>query len=146
MALAGTPQPRYTIVPAREVFVSTTTRHQLAGVTTLLAATGRKYGPHTDTIPTGDDALANNVAWNVMLAGGRFKDIRSLTNDPQELYGLRADPEDLDNLAIKPEDGERLAQMRELAVTELREDDAGFVGRMPAVREVGYDALRKYAS
>lgn len=136
MALAGTPQSRYTIVPAREVFVSRTTRHQLAGVTALFAATGRKYRPDTDTIPTGEDALANNVPWSVMLLGGRFKDIRPLTNDLEELYDLRADPEEFDNLAIKPACRERFAQMREMAVAELREDDAGFADRMPAVREV----------
>lgn len=60
MALAGSPRSRYTIVPTREVFVSTTTRHQLVGGTALLAATGRKYGPDTVTVPTGDDALASN--------------------------------------------------------------------------------------
>ena len=143
MALAGTPQSRYTIVPAREVrevFVSTTTRHHLVGVTAMVAATGRKYGPDTDTIPTDDDALANNVPSNVMLVGGRCNDIRPLTDDPRELYDLRADPEELDNLAIKPEYRERLGQMGELvgelAVGALRKDDAGFADGMPAVREV----------
>ena len=113
MALAGSPQSRYTIVPAREVFVSTTTRHQLAGVTAVLAATGRKYGP--DTIPTGDHAPANNVPWNVMLVGGRCKDIDPVTQDLEEPHDLRADPEEFDNLAIKPERPERLVQTRELA-------------------------------
>ena len=114
--------------------MSPTTRHQLVGVTALLAATGRNYGP--DTNPTGDDALANNVRWNVMLVGGRCEEIRTLTNDPQALYDLCADPEGLDNLAIKPEYRERLAQMREPAAAEQREDDVGFVDRMTAVREV----------
>ncbi len=111
------------------------TRHQLVGVTAPLAATDRKYGPDTDTIPTGDDALADNVRWNVMLVGSRFNDIPPLTNDPQALYDLGADPEELDNLAIKPEYRERLAQMRELAVAKLRED-AGFADGTPAVREI----------
>lgn len=116
--------------------MSPTTRHRLVGVTAMLAVTGRKYGPDTDTIPTGDDALANNVPSNAMLVGGRFNDIRPLTDDPRELYGLRADPEESDNLAIKPEYRERLGQMGEQAVGALRKDDAGFADGMPAVREV----------
>ena len=102
----------------------------------LLTATGRKYGSDTDTIPTGEDVMHNNVPWYVMLVEGRYKYIRPLITDLEELYDLRADPEELDNLAIKPEFRERLARMRELAIAELREDDAGFVDGMPAVRDV----------
>ena len=102
----------------------------------LLTATGRKYGSDTDTIPTGEDVMHSNVPWYVMLVEGRFKYIRPLINDLEELYDLRADPEELDNLAIKPEHRERLLHMRELAIAELREDGAGFVDGMPAVREV----------
>ena len=40
--------------------MSETMRHQLVAGTALLAATGRKYGPDTVTVPTGDDALASN--------------------------------------------------------------------------------------
>ena len=101
----------------------TTTNHQQVGVTAPLAATGRKYGPDADTSPTGDDALANNAPCNAMLVGSRFKDIRTLNNDLEALYDMRADTEELDNLAIKPERRARLAQMRELSIAELREDD-----------------------
>jgi len=97
MALAGTPLSGDTIVPAREVCVSATTRHQLVAVTSLLGATGRKYGPDAGTIPAGKDVLPRNVPGYVC----------PLINDP-----------------------------RELPVAELREDNAGFVDRMPAVREV----------
>ena len=101
----------------------------------LLTATGRKYGSDTDMIPTGEEVMHNNVPWYVMLVEGHFKYIRPLITDLEELYDLRADPEELDNLAIKPEFRDRLVRMRELAIAELREDDAGFVDGMPAVRE-----------
>ncbi len=57
-------------------------------------------------------ALHKNFPWYAVLVKGRFKDIRPLINDPQELYDLSADPE------------------------ELRKDDARPVDGMPAVREV----------
>jgi len=101
----------------------------------LLTATGQKYGSDTDTIPTGEEVMHNNVPWYVMLVEEHFKYIRPLITDLEELYDLRADPEELDNLAIKPEFRDRLVRMRELAIAELREDDAGFVDGMPAVRE-----------
>ncbi len=70
--------------------MSTTMRHQLGALT----------------------ALHKNFPWCVVLVKGRFKDIRPLVNDLQELYDLSADPE------------------------ELRKDDARPVDGMPAVREV----------
>lgn len=102
----------------------------------LLTATGRRYGSDTDRIPTGDDVIHSGIPWYVMLVEGRFKYIRPLINDLEELYDLRNDPEELDNLAIKPAFRQTLERMRELAIAELREDGAGFVDNMPPVREV----------
>ena len=101
----------------------------------LLAATGRRYGSDTDRIPTGDDVVHSGIPWYVMLVEGRFKYVRPLIRDLEELYDLRDDPEELDNLAIKPEFRQTLERMRELAVAELREDGAGFVDNMPPIRE-----------
>lgn len=101
----------------------------------LLAATGRRYGSDTDRIPTGDDVVHSGIPWYVMLVEGRFKYVRPLIRDLEELYDLRDDPEELDNLAIKPEFRQTLERMRELAVAELREDGAGFVDSMPPIRE-----------
>ena len=101
----------------------------------LLTATGRKYGSDTDVIPEGDGAYHNGIPWYVMLVEGRYKYVRPLVPDLEELYDLRADPEELDNLAIKPEFAETLQRMRQLAIAELREDGAGFVDAMPPVRE-----------
>ena len=80
--------------------------------------------------------IHSGIPWYVMLVEGRFKYIRPLINDLEELYDLRNDPEELDNLAIKPAFRQTLERMRELAIAELREDGAGFVDNMPPVREV----------
>lgn len=101
----------------------------------LLAATGRRYGSDTDRIPTGDDVVHSGIPWYVMLVEGRFKYVRPLIRDLEELYDLRDDPEELDNLAIKPEFRETLERLRNLAIAELREDGAGFVDNMPPIRE-----------
>ena len=100
----------------------------------LLASTGRRYGSDTDVIPQGEDVIHSNVPWYVMLVEGRYKYVRPLVHDLEELYDLENDPEELDNLAAKQEFRDTLARLREAAVAELREDGAGFVDNMPAVR------------
>ncbi len=100
----------------------------------LLAATGRRYGSDTDVIPTGEDVIHSNVPWYVMLVEGRYKYVRPLVHDLEELYDLQQDPDELDNLAVKPEFRDTLERLRDLAIAELREDGAGFVDNMPAVR------------
>jgi arylsulfatase A-like enzyme len=70
-----------------------------------------------------------------MLREGRYKYIRPLIEDLEELYDLQQDPEELDNLAIKAEHQETLKRLRATAIAELREDGAGFVDNMPPVRE-----------
>ena len=101
----------------------------------LLAATGRRYGSDTDVIPTGEDVFHNQVPWYVMLREGRYKYVRPLIRDLEELYDMQEDPEELDNLAIKPAHQQTLKRMRAAAIAELRKDDAGFVDSMPAFRE-----------
>ena len=102
----------------------------------LLTATGRMYGSDTDVIPEGEGVMHNGVPWYVMLVEGRYKYIRPMINDLEELYDLRDDPDELDNLAIKPEFRETLLRLRDLAIAELRQDGAGFVDNLPPVREV----------
>ena len=70
-----------------------------------------------------------------MLREKRYKYVRPLIRDLEELYDMQEDPEELDNLAIKPEHQQTLKRMRAAAIAELREDDAGFVDSMPPVRE-----------
>lgn len=100
----------------------------------LLTATGQKYGSDTDAIPEGEDAVHSNVPWYVMLVDGRYKYVRPLVPDLEELYDLKNDPEELDNLAIKPEFRDTLERLRASAIAELREDGAGFVDNLPPVR------------
>lgn len=99
----------------------------------LLTATGRKFGSDTDVIPEGDDAFHALVPWYVMLVDGRYKYVRPLVTDLEELYDLERDPDELDNLAVKSEFRDVLERMRDLAVEELREDGAGFAENLPAV-------------
>ncbi|MEK7408409.1 MAG: sulfatase-like hydrolase/transferase [Acidobacteriota bacterium] len=102
----------------------------------MLVATGQKFGSDTNVIPEGKDAFHGDVPWYVMLRDKRYKYVRPLIHDFEELYDLQGDPEELNNLAVKAEHQSRLRRMRAAAIAELRRTKAGFVDRMPAVREV----------
>ncbi|MCS7026754.1 MAG: sulfatase-like hydrolase/transferase [Bryobacteraceae bacterium] len=102
----------------------------------MVVATGRKFGSDTNQIPEGDEVFQGGVPWYVMIRDRRYKYVRPLVHDLEELYDLEADPEELDNLAVKPEHKARLHQMRAWAIAELRRTQCGFVDRMPPVREV----------
>jgi arylsulfatase A-like enzyme len=102
---------------------------------TMLVATGRSYGSDTNVIPKGEGVLHGEVPWYVMLRDRRYKYVRPLVHDLEELYDMQNDPEELDNLAVKSEHQTRLKQMRASAITELKRHKAGFVNNMPAVRE-----------
>lgn len=101
----------------------------------LLTGTGQRFGSDTNVIPTGNEVFQGDVPWYVMLRQGRYKYVRPLIHDLEELYDLRQDPEELDNLAVKREFQDTLKRLRAAAIAELREDNAGFVDRMPRVRE-----------
>ena len=101
----------------------------------MLTGTGRKYGSDTNVIPRDEGAFHGNVPWYVMLREGRYKYVRPLIEDLEELYDLTEDPDELDNLAVKAEHQETLKRLRASAIAELRKDGAGFVDNMPAVRE-----------
>ena len=102
----------------------------------MLVATGQKFGSDTNVIPGGKDAFHADVPWYVMLRDKRYKYVRPLIHDLEELYDLQEDPEELNNLAVKAEHLSRVRRMRAAAIAELRRTKAGFVDRMPAVREV----------
>ena len=99
----------------------------------LLTATGRRYGSDTNVIPTGEEAFHGQVPWYVMLREDRYKYVRPLIDDLEELYDLSEDPEELNNLAMKPEHQETLKRLRSAAIGELRRNNAGFVDNMPPV-------------
>jgi arylsulfatase A-like enzyme len=101
----------------------------------MLVATGQKFGSDTNVIPQGKDAFHGDVPWYVMLREGHLKYVRPLINDYEELYDLRRDPEELNNLAVKSEHQETLRRLRAAAIGELKRCKAGFVDRMPAVRQ-----------
>ena len=101
----------------------------------MLVATGQKFGSDTNEIPQGQGAFHGDVPWYVMIRDRRYKYVRPLINDLEELYDLDNDPDELDNLAVKAGDKSRLRQMRAQAVSELRRTKCGFVDRMPAIRE-----------
>jgi arylsulfatase A-like enzyme len=101
----------------------------------LIAATGQKFGSDTNVIPAGEGAMHGQVPWYVMIREKRYKYVRPLINDIEELYDMQKDPEELDNLAVKPEHQATLKRMREAAIGELKRNKAGFVNSMPAVKE-----------
>ena len=78
--------------------------------------------------------MHSNVPWYVMLVDGRYKYVRPLVPDLEELYDLKNDPEE----PRQPRDQARvpraLKRLRAAAIAELREDGAGFVDNMPPVR------------
>ena len=97
---------------------------------TLLTATGQRYGSDTNTIPKGKAAFHSNVPWYVMLRQGKYKYVRPLIDDLEELYDLEGDPEELTNLAADPKHKETLDGFRKAAIAELRRTGAGFVSSM----------------
>lgn len=101
----------------------------------MLAATGQKFGSDTNVIPEGRGAFHGDVPWYVMLRERRYKYVRPLIHDLEELYDMQQDPEELNNLAVKREHQATLKRMRAGAIAELRRNKAGFADRMPAVRE-----------
>ncbi len=70
-----------------------------------------------------------------MIRDRRYKYVRPLIHDLEELYDLQTDPDELNNLAQKPEHKARIAKMRAQMTAELRRTKCGFVDNMPAVRE-----------
>ena len=102
----------------------------------FMTATGQTYGSDTNNIPKGDGAMHNQVPWYVLLRDERYKYVRPLIEDLEELYDLQNDPDELDNLAVKRQHQDLLKKMRAAAIVELRRTKAGFVDRMPAVKEL----------
>jgi arylsulfatase A-like enzyme len=86
-------------------------------------------------IPEGSGAFHGDVPWYVMIRDQRYKYVRPLIRDFEELYDLDSDPEELSNLAVKAEHRDRLRRMRAQAISELRRTKCGFVDRMPPIRE-----------
>jgi arylsulfatase A-like enzyme len=101
----------------------------------MLTATGQKFGSDTNVIPDGKGVYHGDVPWYVMIRERRYKYVRPLIRDLEELYDMQQDPEELDNLAVKPEHRKTLVRLRTIAIAELRRSKAGFVDRMPPVRE-----------
>jgi arylsulfatase A-like enzyme len=102
----------------------------------MLISTGQKFGSDTNVIPQGEGAYHADVPWYVMIRDKRYKYVRPLITDLEELYDLQQDPEELDNLAVKAAHQDLLKRMRAAAIVELRRTKAGFVDRMPPVREM----------
>lgn len=101
----------------------------------MMVATGQTYGSDTNNIPKGEKVLHGGVPWYVMLRDKRYKYVRPLITNLEELYDLQTDPEELNNLAIRPEHQARLNNFRATAIAELKRTKAGFVDHMPPVRD-----------
>jgi arylsulfatase A-like enzyme len=101
----------------------------------MLVSTGRKFGSDTNATPPGEQEAMDGVPWYVMIRDKRYKYVRPLVTDYDELYDLEQDPEELDNLAVKAAHQDLLRRMRTAMIAELRRTEAGFVDRMPPVKE-----------
>jgi arylsulfatase A-like enzyme len=101
----------------------------------MLVATGDKFGSETNVLPSGKAAMDRHgvVPWYVMLREGRYKYVRPLIEDLEELYDLESDPDELENLVARPEFAETVKRMRAATIAKLREDGARFVDDMPMV-------------
>lgn len=103
---------------------------------TMLVATGRSFGSDTNVIPRGAGAIHADVPWYVMIRDRRYKYVRPLIDDIEELYDLETDPDELDNLSGKAAHKDRLRRMQAQTLAELRRTGCGFIDSMPPVREV----------
>jgi arylsulfatase A-like enzyme len=99
--------------------------------TTMLVATAQSFGSNTKVIPTGQEVYHGGVPWYVMIRDRRYKYVRPLVPDLEELYDLEKDPEELDNLAVKTAHQDVLKRMRAAMIAELRRTKAPFVDGMP---------------
>ncbi|MEZ5403135.1 MAG: sulfatase-like hydrolase/transferase [Bryobacteraceae bacterium] len=102
----------------------------------MLCATGQTFGSDTNTIPAGEGVFHNGVPWYVLIRERKYKYVRPFIRDLEELYDLEKDPDELDNLAVKPAFKSTLRRMRGVALDELRRNKAGFVEKLPPIREV----------
>ena len=101
----------------------------------IIPATGQTFGSDTNKIPTGNAVLHGGVPWYVMIRERKYKYVRPLVTDLEELYDMEKDPDELDNLAVKREHQTTLKRLRAALIVELRRHKAGFVDNMPPVRE-----------
>ncbi|MAT16443.1 MAG: sulfatase [Planctomyces sp.] len=102
----------------------------------LIANTWREYGSNTDT-PPADGMGGQNIPWYVMFRDGKYKYIRSMIpGELEELYDLEADPEELTNLVKEKHLRPQLEALRAGAIAELKRTQAGFVDKLPPVREL----------
>jgi len=67
----------------------------------MLAATRAEVRFRHQRHSTGKDAFHGDVPWYVMLRDKRYKYVRPLIHDLEELYDLQEDPEELKNLAAR---------------------------------------------
>ena len=70
-----------------------------------------------------------------MIRERKYKYVRPLVTDLEELYDMEKDPDELDNLAVKREHQATLKRLRAALIVELRRHKAGFVDNMPPIRE-----------
>lgn len=103
--------------------------------TTMMMATGQKFG--ADILPglDGKSAMHNEVPWYILIREKNLKYIRPLITDLEELYDLDTDPEELNNLAVQPAQQQTLRRLRAKAVAELKRTKAGITDHLPPIRE-----------
>ena len=103
--------------------------------TTMMLATGQKFG--SDILPDldGKSAMHNEVPYYILIRDKNLKYIRPLITDLEELYDLDKDPEELNNLAIQPAHQATLRRLRAKAMAELKRTKANIAEHLPPVRE-----------
>ena len=97
----------------------------------MMVSTAHSFGSDTKVTPASEEAYQRGVPWYVLMRDKRYKYIRPLVSDLEELYDLQRDPEELDNLAGKPEHRKVLERMRGAMIAELRRTKAPFLNTMP---------------
>ena len=102
----------------------------------LFEEMGQKYGSDLSPIPAGEEIYHSDVPRWVVIRYGKYKYIRYLAGEMEEIYDVEADPKEPTNLALKSENRALLADLRSKTIAELSPPVRPFVDTLPPTKQM----------